>query len=65
MRPLVSTMEWQVYHTHISPYVKNITAERELTNTNANNRGVLKKLVIIQPVKKLPATLEPEISSLC
>jgi hypothetical protein len=58
-------MEWQVYHTHISPYVKNNTAEREVTITNTNNRGVLKKMMVVQPVKKWPVTLEAEISSLC
>ena len=65
MRPLVLTIEWQVYYTHISSYMKNITAERELTITNTNSIGVLKKLRVVQPVKKLPTILEPEVSSLC
>jgi len=40
--------ERQVYHT----YVKNIAAEREFRITN--NRGVLKKLMVVQPVKNCP-----------
>jgi hypothetical protein len=43
MSTLVSTKEWQVYHKHISPYVKNITAERELTITNTMQQRCFKE----------------------
>ena len=53
MRPLVSTMKQHVCRMHISPYVKNVTAERELTITNTMQQKPFKEADVCSARQKV------------
>ena len=50
-------MEQHVYGTHISPYVKNVTAERELTITNTTQQKRFKEADVCSARQKIVCQL--------